>query len=160
MPKSPLILGIDPDTRSYTLCFMREGWYDFLRIEVKGRRADDRLPKLYQAAKQEFKDFQFEETPPAWVYVEGPIVGPNMAASLVQARSIGLVEAALMNVDARYSLVSNAIWKKETIGKGNATKEQIKAWALAHGVEDGLKQDFYDAYCIAVWGLRAFGGKE
>lgn len=40
-------------------------------------------------------------------------------------------------------------WKHLTVGKTNATKPEIKTWAIANGAPTRLEQDFYDAYCIA-----------
>lgn len=40
-------------------------------------------------------------------------------------------------------------WKALTVGKTNASKAQVKAWALEQGAPVGLVQDFYDAFCIA-----------
>lgn len=40
-------------------------------------------------------------------------------------------------------------WKKHTVGKSNADKPAVKAWALEQGAPARLELDFYDAYAIA-----------
>lgn len=40
-------------------------------------------------------------------------------------------------------------WKALTVGKTNASKDEIRAWAIAAGAPAGLEQDFYDAFAIA-----------
>lgn len=40
-------------------------------------------------------------------------------------------------------------WKLLTVGKTNASKAEIRAWAIAAGAPAGLEQDFYDAFAIA-----------
>ena len=40
-------------------------------------------------------------------------------------------------------------WKILTVGQTNATKPDVKAWAIDHGAPPGLVQDQYDAFAIA-----------
>lgn len=40
-------------------------------------------------------------------------------------------------------------WKAMTVGKTNASKDEIRAWALRQGAPTGLVQDLYDAFAIA-----------
>lgn len=40
-------------------------------------------------------------------------------------------------------------WKALTVGKTNASKEDVIAWALGNGAPAGLLPDFYDAFAIA-----------
>jgi hypothetical protein len=41
-------------------------------------------------------------------------------------------------------------WKALTAGKTNASKDEIRAWAIAAGAPEGLVQDAYDAFAIAT----------
>ena len=45
-------------------------------------------------------------------------------------------------------------WKKDIIGKVNASKLEIKAFAEKHWGETFEEQDFADAACIALWNKR------
>lgn len=40
-------------------------------------------------------------------------------------------------------------WKALTVGRTNASKDDVAAWARENGAPDGLVQDFYDAFAIA-----------
>ena len=40
-------------------------------------------------------------------------------------------------------------WKALTVGKTNASKDEVREWALDQGMPPGLAQDFYDAFAIA-----------
>lgn len=40
-------------------------------------------------------------------------------------------------------------WKALTVGKANASKEQVAAWARAQSAPPAVRQDFYDAFAIA-----------
>ncbi len=40
-------------------------------------------------------------------------------------------------------------WKALTVGKTNASKDEIRVWAINTGCPEGLEEDTYDAYAIA-----------
>jgi Holliday junction resolvasome RuvABC endonuclease subunit len=50
-------------------------------------------------------------------------------------------------------------WKKEAMGKGNARKPEIMAWARANGYRGAL-QDAADAWGIATAALVLAGGRD
>ena len=55
--------------------------------------------------------------------------------------------------------VSVSSWKKATVGSGNASKDEVKAWLDAHYPDLAKlcagKQDLYDAAAIALYGRQA-----
>lgn len=70
------------------------------------------------------------------------------AASRVEGALLTLLPRDLRIV--RLSVNRRAVgWKALTVGKTNATKDEIRAWALDNGAPAGLEQDFYDAFAIA-----------
>jgi Holliday junction resolvasome RuvABC endonuclease subunit len=87
--------------------------------------------------------------PPACVWVEQPS-GRFTNVQLVYA--VGVVQAALFEALAVpvWTIASSA-WKRRTVGAGNATKPQVRAWVdrLRIGVRD---QDEADAVAIACAG--------
>lgn len=40
-------------------------------------------------------------------------------------------------------------WKELTVGRTNASKADVIAWAIANGAPERLEHDFYDAFAIA-----------
>ena len=56
--------------------------------------------------------------------------------------------------------ISNTKWKKDIIGKGNASKLEIKAFAEKYWGETFEEQDFADAACIALWIKRKFESEK
>lgn len=40
-------------------------------------------------------------------------------------------------------------WKALTVGRTNASKDEVKQWALANGLPAGFRQDLVDAFAIA-----------
>ena len=56
--------------------------------------------------------------------------------------------------------VDNKSWKKLIVGSGNASKADIMVFAIEKWGDVFEEQDFADAACIALWGLRNFKLKE
>lgn len=70
------------------------------------------------------------------------------AASRIEGALLALLPRELELV--RLSVNRREVgWKALTVGKTNASKEEIQAWAIAHGAPAGLRQDYYDAFAIA-----------
>jgi Holliday junction resolvasome RuvABC endonuclease subunit len=95
------------------------------------------------------------------IWVESPLVGNNMKYSLALAETNGALLASLAQLRMRgcdIRSVNVSTWKKEVVGKGNASKEQVSNYIVAtHPAYapfcDG-DQDLTDAACIGLYGLR------
>jgi hypothetical protein len=76
-------------------------------------------------------------------------VGTAVTLARVQGAVLAVLprEMLIMPLPANYRKPHG--WKALTVGKTNASKEEVKAWALEQGMPPGLAQDFYDAYAIA-----------
>lgn len=89
------------------------------------------------------------------VYVEEPLIGRGVRASLQIAQCAG---AVLANIGPPAYLVPVATWKKEVVGSGNATKESVSFWLrTAHSPYSDIcedDQDLADACCIALYGRK------
>ncbi len=153
------VMGIDPDTKAITSVILDGDSKSIspiiTRLEAKGRLAEDRIEGLYkelfQCSPREHLD---------WVYIESPVMGVNAKALSYQAQVIGMIRYWLWYHRVAHSLVDNGTWKRLTIGTGHATKEEIKSWSIHHSngqLSHTELQDVYDAYCIAAFGLQAFG---
>lgn len=148
------VIGIDPDTKSITWAIIDTNQTNnpsVLRVEDKGRRAEDRFPKLVER----FAAVSLSFSPCTWVYIERPMVGPNRKAAIDQGMVIGAIRAMLLEWGIPHSLVAPATWKKAVLGTGQVSKDEIKAWAIQHyGLSDNHPQDFYDAVCISHFGVK------
>lgn len=51
-------------------------------------------------------------------------------------------------------------WKAIVGLKASATKPDVAAWARAHGAPPAIRQDFYDAFCIARAAREVFHRSE
>ena len=87
------------------------------------------------------------------VYVEKPVVGRGVAASLQVAQAAG---AVMSHLDVPTYFVPIQTWKKAITGNGNAPKGLVKT-SLAelhprYSELCGGDQDLVDATCIALYG--------
>lgn len=83
----------------------------------------------------------------------------TVALARVQGAVLACLPADLLVVPLAASHKAPNGWKALTVGKTNATKPDVKAWALTHGAPEGLVQDVYDAFAIAravalIWETR------
>jgi Holliday junction resolvasome RuvABC endonuclease subunit len=87
--------------------------------------------------------------PPACVWIEQP---SGRFTNLQLTYAVGVIQAALFETLACpvWTIPSGA-WKLRSVGAGNATKEQVRAWVDRLGVEVE-NQDEADAVGIAVAG--------
>lgn len=153
------VIGIDPDTKSITFVSLdsenQGSRYKIIRVEAKGRRAEDRVEKLW-AGLEDLSVWPLMH--PDWVYIETPVMGVNAKALRDQAVVVGLIRSFLWRKGLPHSMVDNGTWKKAVLGGGHASKEEIAAYAQrVLGLEAGQPQDVYDAACIAVYGRRTRG---
>lgn len=67
-----------------------------------------------------------------------------VALSRVQGAILACLPADLLVLD-----LPPQEWKRVTVGKAKASKDEVRAWARDQGAPHGLVQDFYDAYALA-----------
>lgn len=146
------VVGCDPDTKNLTFVILDDKGYTTSRIEAKGRRAEDRIQKLYEG----LKGLTLTNVPPIdWCYVEVPVLGRNAKALRDQATVVGMIRYWLWDQGIAHSMVDNTVWKRAVLGSGNASKEEIVAYAQkVLGVQEGVPQDVSDASLIAEFGRR------
>jgi Holliday junction resolvasome RuvABC endonuclease subunit len=149
------VVGIDPDTKSVTCVILDDAGYTVSRIEAKGRRAEDRIWKLWKG----LKGLVLTNVPPIdWAFVEVPVLGRNAKALRDQAAVVGMIRYWLWDQGIDHSMVDNTVWKKGVLGSGNAAKEEIAAYAQkVLKVLDGVPQDVFDAACVAQYGRKSEG---
>lgn len=159
--KGSSIAGIDPDTKAITIVVLSRkpttfGVEEFVvsrRVEAAGRRADDRFLDLARQIRDVLHIIP--NAGASWCYLERPMVGPNRKGAIDMGQVVGMIRAELDRLDMPHSMVDPGVWKKALLGNGHATKEEIKEWSVRHlGMANDLKQDYYDAACIAAFGMK------
>ena len=87
--------------------------------------------------------------------VEAAIYIQNPKATIAIASVSGLVRFACFMNGFDCEFVDNTKWKRDILGKGNASKLEIKEFAISKWGGDSFpEQDFADAACIALWKKR------
>jgi hypothetical protein len=96
---------------------------------------------------------------PVHVFVESPVVGRGgVRSTMVQCFTSGAIQGAFHDAGCTAQVANVSTWKKQVVGKGNATKEEVSKhlrlrWpALFHSA--GGNQDLIDASCIAIYGQQ------
>lgn len=98
---------------------------------------------------------------PDYIFIEDVLIGNNRKYSLRLAETKGAVLAGIGRVHERYRPqvipVNVSTWKKEILGNGHASKEDIRNWLTDYNSAyaelcDG-DQDQFDAACIGYYGL-------
>lgn len=91
------------------------------------------------------------------VYVEAPVLAgvKNVQSTIKVAAAYGAVLAAINSTRAVTHEVPVALWKVATVGKGNASKDDVGDWLhVQHPSvhrECAGDQDLMDAACIALY---------
>jgi len=96
------------------------------------------------------------------VWIEKPILGNNRKYSLQLAETFGAVCAGLARERLQSGMdirsVDNKAWKKQVIGSGNASKDDIRNYIHdvhpAYALLCGEDQDRFDACGIGLYGLQ------
>ena len=100
-----------------------------------------------------------------FIYLEAvPVAGArNLQTALALAATFGALTLALRGRCVHVTSVAVATWKKEVIGHGNATKDDVARWAYQSHPTWGrprevtgvpVSQDGCDASAIAEYGRR------
>jgi Holliday junction resolvasome RuvABC endonuclease subunit len=83
--------------------------------------------------------------------IESAIYIQNAKATIAIASIVAGVKYGLHRLGISFAAVDNNTWKRQVIGKGNAKKADIMAFAVAKWGEVFPEQDYADAACIALW---------
>lgn len=104
----------------------------------------------------------FPEQYEVYVFIEDAVVGRSVASTKVQAYTNGGVQAAAFSRANLVHLVNVKSWKKNIVGNGNASKEQVAEhirtdWTEAFEASKN-DQDLLDAAAICLHGVQAVRG--
>lgn len=83
--------------------------------------------------------------------VESAIFIQNPKATIAIASVVGVVRFICMLNGIECCYVDNTKWKRNVVGKGNCSKQDIKAFATNKWGDIFKEQDYADAACIALW---------
>lgn len=137
--------GIDPASKKIAM-FNGELLHFF---GVKKTNRSDEMSVL----RQKLEAF-IGTDPETVVYVEEPVLAGarNIRSTILVAETVGMI----LGLPCRVEVVPVSSWKMTTVGKGNASKEDVSSWLkLVHpDVHAGCSgnQDLCDASAIYYYG--------
>lgn len=91
------------------------------------------------------------------VVIENAIYVQNIKATNYINHVIAGVKRHMHKREIQRFGIDNRVWKKDVLGNGNASKENILQFAKTKWGDVFPEQDFADAACIAFWGVKRFG---
>lgn len=154
-----MIVGVDLGTRRVALACIDADWV--WSVDLGTARSKREYPSEIEAgvelgvrARAASVNVLVEDR--IRFFYERPIVFKNINTSVGQALSAGAFFAQLSGVFTQ--IYPSAVWKKEVIGNGNASKDDTRTWveskypALAEACED--VEDRFDAVAICEFGRR------
>ena len=155
------VVGIDLGVHKIAVSVFTEGdaGFTLYRAEAFETRMAERDMQLMELAAFAYHLCTSHDADSAWV--EKPILGNNRKYSLQLAEVFGAVcsDLAMARIQGGLDIrsVDNKVWKKEVVGDGNASKDDIRNYIHdvhpAYAAFCGDDQDRYDATCIGVYGL-------
>lgn len=166
------IMGIDIDSRKFGLAIVDEHNTIKCKVfyQIDSKNTEDRLFALYDELNRlldfsgndyeednnNTNDSLYPEDKPNKIYIEEAIYVSNFKTSRAISEVIGNLKILCRNKGFEFEMVPNKTWKKEIIGNGNASKDDIRKWVVDHYKKVGNDgpQDLYDAICIALYGVK------
>ena len=159
-----VFLGLDCSTKAIhsVLLDMDEN----IKVQYKWARTEKTFPERFPLLIKDFwEDIsrirlirterrRFIATVEESIYIQNPRTTVQLASV------VGCVKFGCYYHGFELTGVDNKSWKKIIVGSGNASKADIMAFAIEKWGDVFEEQDFADAACIALWGLRNFKLKE
>tara|TARA_R110001583_G_scaffold183_1_gene1656 strand:- start:9944 stop:10399 length:456 start_codon:yes stop_codon:yes gene_type:complete len=111
---------------------------------------DERFPEILLGFSKDLSRINITDK----ASIEAAIFIQNPKTTIAIAHVVGAVWFALIQKGIEAIRVDNKHWKKEVISKGNASKTEIKNYAIDKWGDIFPEQDYADAACIALWNKR------
>lgn len=153
-------MGVDPSSRKLAIVYSYMG--DEKNVKFQTKKLPQNKPESCSIAHEWIKGIIESlpiETEKVYVFVELPVMGRGgIGSTLPQAQVNGAFLAGAYMAGATVIPVNNMTVKKQVVGKGNASKDDVKEWLrqswLKHYEKVGTDQDLCDASMIYVYGVK------
>jgi len=151
------ILGVDIDSRKFGFVIIdgkKLHYYYF--FESKDKEPQERIYAIYEAFK-----IQFNIQKPDIVFIEDSMYSQNYNTSRLIAETVGNCKLFCRLQTVPVYTVANKSWKKEIIGNGNCSKDDIKEFIIKkYKVLKDSPQDVLDATGVALCGVKRIKEKN
>ena len=123
-------------------------------FESKNKDWDIRSRELFSAFQNLIKDMKCDKIVPDIVYIEQAVYLQNVKVTLAIDSVINAVKFISYMNKIPYIIIDNKSWKKQVLGNGKASKEQIMEFARLRWGDKLSTQDLCDAACISLAGYN------
>ena len=147
-----MYLGLDCSTFAIhaALVDSSENLYALHKWGSKQKKFEDRFPEILLGFSEDLSKIKVIE----FAAIEAAIFIQNPKTTIAIAHVVGAAWLVLLNLGIPSILIDNRQWKKFVLGKGNASKTDIKRFAIDKWGDRFPEQDYADAACIALWNKR------
>lgn len=147
------IVGVDTASTRLHAVWTSAGVTDYpykLNFSTSDSNPDVRRIKIHQQAHGFFGMLPDG----THVFCEEPLALQNGKTTRLLGLAAGAVWAAHLEFDLFWHWVDVATWKKDTVGRGNADKDDVRKWCVEQGFISDV-EDLNDAYGINRSGAKA-----
>lgn len=153
-----LVLGCDCSSKQIALVLLGNDYFWCENLIAKESDSDVRSRTLFREFGVVLDDLEFNSLRPNMVYVEQAVYLQNIKTTLSIDSVINAVKFNCVLRSIPYTVIDNKLWKKDILGNGKATKENIFEFASVKWEGKIDNQDIADAACIALYGFKKLGG--
>jgi Holliday junction resolvasome RuvABC endonuclease subunit len=152
-----LVVGLDTGSNRLHM-YSSDGGHQHVFIDTrKAPDPDERRTMLFRQARAIFKTLPRGTV----IACEEPLSLQNGKTTRILGLSAGAIWAAHVDCDVFWTWVNVSTWKRDTVGKGNATKGEVMDWVhtamnLDFTDEGPQNSDYYDAAAICWHMMKRF----
>ena len=149
-------LGLDTSSKAIHIVELDEdvNLINIYKAECSTKKAfKDRFPELMDNfARILVEEIDIDTVD--YAVIEEPIFAQNRNVVRTLSEVVGAVWATLCLSDIPTTLVDNGTWKKQILGSGKSTKDDIMKYAIEKWGDNFPEQDYADAACIALYSVK------
>ena len=147
-----MYLGLDCSTLAIhgTILDNEEQIVSIHKWGSKKKTFDERFPEILVDFSKDLSKIKVTKS-----FIEAAIFIQNPKTTIAIAHVVGAVWFALIKEGIDTVIIDNRQWKKNILDKGNASKIDIKNFAIDKWGDIFPEQDYADAACIALLNKRS-----
>ena len=149
-------LGLDTSSKAIHIVVLdeSENLITIYKADCNTKKSfKDRFPELMDNfARILVEDINIDTVD--YAVIEEPIFAQNRNVVRTLSEVVGAVWGTLCLSDIPTTLVDNGTWKKQILGSGKATKDDILEYAIEKWGDKFPEQDYADAACVALYSVK------
>ena len=149
-------LGLDTSSKAIHIVILdeSENLIEIYKADCNTKKSfKDRFPELMDNfARILVEDINIDTVD--YAVIEEPIFAQNRNVVCTLSEVVGAVWGTLCLSDIPTTLVDNGTWKKQILGSGKATKDDILEYAIEKWGDKFPEQDYADAACVALYSVK------